>query len=423
MKEIYAKDIGNYLNKRIEFYGWIHTKRIHGKISFIILRDKTGTIQATFKEDKLKNKYQEIINIPDESVIKVIGDVKEKPKGGYEIEVEDFEIINKAYPLPIEIWNEDVKTQFIKRVQYRFLDLRRDEIRKIFEIRSIIINTLRSFLLNKGFIEFNTPKIVILGSESGSDVFEVNYYGKVAYLSQSPQLYKQMLMASGVDRYFEFSHYWRAEKSHTPRHLSEFYGLDVEIAWIKDLNDILDFFEEMIIFLFKNIKDLADVKVPKSIPRLDIKEVYKLLSDNNFKINFGDDLSTDAEQKLGEIIEKEYGEDIVIVYGYPTKHRPFYTMKYDNDLEFSKSFDCIYRGLEIASGAQREHRYEKLLQNIREKGIDENKLFYYLEAFKYGMPPHGGFGLGIDRLVKQILKLNNIRESVLWFRDVEHLIP
>ena len=428
MKEIYIKDIEKYLGKDIELYGWIHTKRVHGKITFVIVRDKTGNIQCTFKEDILGEKYKEILEVLDESTIKVVGTVKEKPKGGYEILVKDFEILNKSERLPIEIWNPDVKTSFINRIKYRFLDLRKDEIRKIFEIRSKVVNLMREFLLKEGFIEMHTPKIVLMGVESGSDVFEINYFDKKAYLTQSPQLYKQMLMASGIDKYFEISPYWRAEKSHTSRHLTEFWGLDAEVAWIFDYNKILDLLEKMINYIIKNVKDdlkslNIEIDEPGKIPRIKIREVYEILRSYNFEIKDGDDLNSEAEKLVGEIVKKEYDSDFVFITEYPWMHRPFYTMRKDDDPDYTYSYDCLFKGLEILSGAKREHRYEKLIQNIREKGIESNSLYYYLESFRYGMPPHAGFGLGIDRFVKQLLNLNDIRESILWFRDPEHLLP
>ncbi len=430
--KIYANEIGKYLGKKIEFLGWVHSIRTVGKISFVVLRDKTGFVQATFKKEILKEEYKKIKEIAPESILKVYGEVKEKPKGGYEIIVESFEILNPSEPLPIEIWNLEIKTEFIKRVQYRFLDLRRKEIYAIFKIRSDVIQYFREFLLKEGFLEMQTPKIVLMGAESGAEVFRIDYFGKEAYLAQSPQLYKQMLMASGIDKYFEFGWYWRAEKSHTSRHLTEFYALDLEIAWIKDYNEILDLAEKVIKYVLNKVEERnqeelsilnVTVEVPKEIPRITIKEAYKLLEKTGKKLPYGSDLDTEAEKLLGETVKKEYDSDLVFVTEYPWEHRPFYTMRKEDEPEWTYSYDCLFKGLEIFSGSQREHRYEKLIQNIKEKGISMEPLKYYLEAFKYGMPPHGGLGLGIDRFVKQLLNLKDIREAVLWFRDPEHILP
>jgi len=430
--KLYAEDLQNYLNKEIMFVGWVHSKRVLGKISFIILRDRTGSVQATFKRDILGEKFNKIKQIQNESIIKVIGTVQEKVGGGYEILVKDFSIISESEPLPIEIWNPDINTQFIKRVQYRFLDLRKPEIFAIFKIRSSVIQYFREYLLNKGFIEFQTPKIVLMGAESGAEVFKVDYFGKTAYLTQSPQLYKQMLMAAGVDQYFEFGWYWRAEKSYTSRHLTEFYGLDVEMAWIRDHYEILDFAEDMLKYVLKKVskfnkEDLdllgVHIDVPKNIPRISLKDAYKILEQLGKKLEYGKDLDSESERLLGKYFMEEYNEPIVFVVNYPWNERPFYHMRLEEDPSWTKSFDILYKGLEISTGAQREHRYEVLLKQAKEKNVPLEPLKYYLEAFRYGMPPHGGFGLGIDRFVKQLLDLKDIREAVLWFRDPDHLSP
>ncbi|HIP89948.1 MAG TPA: aspartate--tRNA(Asn) ligase [Candidatus Nanopusillus sp.] len=430
--KLYAKDLQNYLNKEVIFAGWVHSKRILGKIAFIILRDKTGFLQATFKKDILKEKFHKVKHIQNESVVKVMGTIQEKVGGGYEILVKDFSIINESEPLPIEIWNPDIKTQFIKRIQYRPLDLRRPETLTIFKIRNSVIQYFREYLLNKGFIESQTPKIVLMGAESGADVFKVDYFRKTAYLAQSPQLYKQMLMASGIDQYFEFGWYWRAEKSHTSRHLTEFYGLDVEMAWINDHYDILDFVGDMLKYVLKRIsksnKESLDllglhIDIPKSIPRISLKEAYKILGQLGKKLKYGSDLDSESERLLGKYFMEEYNEPIVFITNYPWSERPFYHMRLEEDPFWTKSFDIFYKGLEISTGAQREHRFEVLLKQAKEKNVPLEPLKYYLETFKYGMPPHGGFGLGIDRFVKQLLDLKDIREAVLWFRDPEHLSP
>lgn len=430
--KIYSNEIGKYLGEKIWFGGWIHSKRVLGNIAFIILRDKEGTIQATAKKEILEDKYNKIVDIREESVIQVYGIVKEKPKGGYEIIVEDYKVLNVSDPLPIDIWNPNIKTQFIKRVQYRQLDLRKPEIRAVFEIRSKVINYLREFFVSNGFIEFHTPKIVSMGAESGAEVFKVDYYGKEAYLAQSPQLYKQMLLASGIDKVLETGFYWRAEKSHTSRHLSEFYGLDIEIAWIKSHHDVMDLEEQAMYYLFdkleKNNKELfelldVDLIKPRKIPRISLQEAYEILRSSGMNIKNGEDLNSEAERMLGEYFLKEYEEPLVFVYNYPWRERPFYHMRLEEDNNWTKSFDLIYKGLEITTGAQREHRYDILIKQAKEKRVPLEPLKYYIEAFRYGMPPHGGFGFGLDRFIKQLLDLRDVREAVLWFRDPEHYLP
>ena len=432
MKELYAKDIGNFLGKTIKFQGWVHSVRTLGKLCFVVIRDKTGSVQATFKPDVFKGDVKEISNLQNESIIEVEGEVKEKPKGGYEILVRNYKLISKADPLPIEIWNPNVKTKLLNRITYRYLDLRKPEVLAIFKIRQEVFRTFREFLEKEGFIEMHTPKLVTLGVESGAEVFEVKYFDRKVYLSQSPQLYKQMLMASGIDKYYEIATYWRAEKSHTRRHISEFWMLDVEISWIRDHYELADFFEKLVNYVIKTTYnrrkeefDLLGIipEFPKRIQRITLDEAKEILKTLGKELPPEEDLDTEGERLLGEYFLREYDEPFVIVMNYPWEKRPFYHMRLEEDLSKTKSFDVIYKGIEILTGAQREHRYEKLINQVKEKGINPERLKYYLEAFKYGIPPHGGFGLGLDRFVKQLLNLEDIRECVLWPRDPEHIFP
>lgn len=417
-------------------YGWIHSLRDIGRIKFIVLRDKTGQIQVTAKKNTVsEEKFKRISDLARESILWVKGIVQrsEIAKAGVEIILNDYGVVSEAKPLPIEIWSPDINTQFAKRVEYRYLDLRRPEVQALFEIRAKTQLLIRQFLESQGFTEINTPKIVLMGAESGSDVFKVEYFGKPAYLSQSPQLYKQMLMASGIERVYEIAAYWRAEKSHTSRHLTEFWMLDVEMSFIDGLDDLLKLLEDMLVYVTARLKDeehrnleVLNVKleVPKTpFPRITVREAYRVLAEHGKIIQYGDDLDTEAEGKLGEIFRGSYGSEYVFVVEFPWGKSPFYSMRKDNEPEWVIGFDLLYKGLEIASGKQREHRYEKLLQNVVEKGLRMDTLKWYLESFRYGMPPHGGFGFGIDRFIKQMLSLEDIREAVLFPRDPERVYP
>ena len=433
MKTIYARDLDRFVGKEITFQGWVHSVRSLGKLCFVVLRDKTGTVQATFKQGVFEGDIKEVENVPNESVIEVCGTVQPKPKGGYEILAKNYKVISKSDPIPIEIWNPDVKTKLSNRIKYRFLDLRKPEVYSIFSVRQKVFNAFREILNEKNFVEMHTPKIVSIGAESGSEVFEVSYFGKTAYLSQSPQLYKQMLMASGVDRYYEIATYWRAEKSHTKRHITEFWMLDVEIAWIKDHYELVDFVKDLLTQVIdktcKTCKEEFEVlqvepEIPKRIPTITLDEAKNILKrEFNKELPQNEDLDTEGERLLGTYFLDEYNEPIVIVLHYPWEKRPFYHMRLEEEPAYTKSFDVIYKGIEIATGSQREHRYDILVKQAREKGINPERLKYYLEAFKYGIPPHGGFGLGLDRFVKQLLNLEDIRECVLWPRDPEHILP
>ena len=420
----------------IVIYGWIHSVRDIGRVKFIVLRDKTGKIQVIARKNSIdEEKFKRISDLARESILWVRGVVQKSgiAKAGVEIILEDYGMISESKPLPIEIWSPDINTQFAKRVEYRYLDLRRPEIQALFKIRAKAQSLIRRFLEDQGFMEINTPKIVLMGAESGADVFEVNYFSRQAYLSQSPQLYKQMLMSSGIEKVYEIAAYWRAEKSHTSRHLTEFWMLDVEVSFINNIEDILKLLEDMMVYVISELKDeeyrsleVLNVKLntPKSpFPRVTIREAYKILAENGKILQYGDDLDTEAEEKLGEIFMKNYNSEFLFVLEFPWGKSPFYSMRKEDEPEWVIGFDLLYKGLEIASGKQREHRYEKLLQNVIEKKLKIDTLKWYLESFKYGMPPHGGFGFGIDRFIKQMLNLEDIREAILFPRDPERIHP
>jgi len=433
----YIEDVKPEMDgSNIVIYGWIHSVRDIGRVKFIVLRDKTGKIQVIARKNSIdEGKFKHISDLARESILWVKGTVQKSgiAKTGVEIILEDYGVISEAKPLPIEIWNPDINTQFAKRVEYRYLDLRRPEVQALFKIRAKAQSLIRRFLESKGFIEINTPKIVLMGAESGADVFEVNYFGRQAYLSQSPQLYKQMLMSSGIEKVYEIAAYWRAEKSHTSRHLTEFWMLDVEVSFIDNIEDILKLLEDMMVYVISELKDeecrsleVLNVKLntPKSpFPRVTIREAYKILAENGKILQYGDDLDTEAEEKLGEIFMKNYDSEFLFVLEFPWGKSPFYSMRREDEPEWVIGFDLLYKGLEIASGKQREHRYEKLLQNVIEKKLKIDTLKWYLESFKYGMPPHGGFGFGIDRFIKQMLNLEDIREAILFPRDPERIHP
>jgi len=420
----------------IVIYGWIHSVRDIGRVKFIVLRDKTGKIQVIARKNSIdEEKFKRISDLARESILWVRGVVQKSgiAKAGVEIILEDYGMISESKPLPIEIWSPDINTQFAKRVEYRYLDLRRPEVQALFKIRAKAQSLIRHFLEDQGFMEINTPKIVLMGAESGADVFEVNYFSRQAYLSQSPQLYKQMLMSSGIEKVYEIAAYWRAEKSHTSRHLTEFWMLDVEVSFINNIEDILKLLEDMMVYVISELKDeeyrsleVLNVKLntPKSpFPRVTIREAYKILAENGKILQYGDDLDTEAEEKLGEIFMKNYNSEFLFVLEFPWGKSPFYSMRKEDEPEWVIGFDLLYKGLEIASGKQREHRYEKLLQNVIEKKLKIDTLKWYLESFKYGMPPHGGFGFGIDRFIKQMLNLEDIREAILFPRDPERIHP
>ncbi|MEM4282164.1 MAG: aspartate--tRNA(Asn) ligase [Candidatus Woesearchaeota archaeon] len=415
---------------RVVVAGWAADIKRIGKIAFVRLRDREGEIQLTALPDF--EKMSELEKIPKESVIVAEGKMAESKlkSGEKELVLEKFEVISKSEPvLPID-FSGKIPTGLDKRLDNRLLDLRNRKNLAIFKIRSGLNAAIRAFLNSEGFIEIQTPKLISAGAEGGATLFQVNYYGKKVFLSQSQQLYKQAVLASGFDKVFEIGPSFRAEKSHTTRHLTEFTHFDLEMAFIKDEEDVLRLLERLFVFVIGKIKSefarelgLFDIHLePPQLPfpRIRYSEALDMLKEAGSKIKEDEDIGAEDEKLLGELVKKRYGTKAYFITKFPFKIKPFYIMA-ENGL--SRSFDFEYGGEELASGGQREHRYIQLVEQMKGKGLDPKDFAFYLEAFRYGMPPHGGFGLGIDRLVKNILGLGNIREGVLFPRDPERVVP
>ncbi|MEZ0394744.1 MAG: aspartate--tRNA(Asn) ligase [Desulfurococcaceae archaeon] len=332
-------------------------------------------------------------------------------------------------PLPVDTAGK-VPALLDTRIRYRWLLLRNPVEKAIARIRASLIDAMRRRLIERGFLEVNTPKIVAAGAEGGATLFRVEYFENAAYLSQSPQLYKQMLVAS-IPKVFEITPYFRAEKFNTSRHLNESWGVDVEEAFINGVEDVMNTLEDLVYhaisFVADNLRDELEVlgielrKPARPFRRLKFEEAVDMLRGEGIEVPEGEDLSDAAERKLGELMA-EKGYDLYFIVGFPSSATGFYYMRED-DGHRTRKFDLDYRGLEIASGGQREHRLDRLLQNMREKGLRAEDFAFYLEAFKYGMPPHGGFGLGLERLTMSMLGLENIREATIFVRDRTRLVP
>jgi len=431
MKRSYSKEVQKAkLGSSVELAGWAATVKVLGKIAFVKLRDREGEIQLVALNKKLINSLKDLTH---ESVIYVKGKVRESKlkSGGNEVELQKLEILSKADAnLPIDMSGK-IPTDLSKRLNWRVLDLRDAKKYAIFKLRSAMNYYVREYLQQNGFIEMQTPKIVGSGAEGGATLFSLDYYGKKAYLSQSQQLYKQMLLAAGLDKVYEIGPTFRAEKSHTMRHLAEFTQFDFEMAFLKDENDIMHVIEDMFVYVLKKLNahnkseleklglNLEPPKIP--FPRVTYETALKLLAKEGIKIKKGDDIGTEDEKKLGDLVEKKYKTKAYFITKFPFGIKPFYIMK--DGKTYSKAFDFEYNGEELASGGQREHNYAKLASQIKEKGLNVKDFEDYLNTFKFGTPAHGGFGLGIDRLVKNILNLDNIREAVLFPRAPERLSP
>jgi len=419
--EVTEKDF----DKKITLAGWAQNIRVLGKISFIKLRDKTGVSQITIPASN--SNFNLINEITPESVLAVTGSVKknEKSLSGWELVPESIEVLNKAeVPLPLDISGK-IDSELDTRLNSRFMDLRQEKVKAIFLIRDAVFTALRNYSEGKGFVEMHTPKIMVSGAEGGATLFEVNYFGKKAYLSQSPQLYKQELMSAGFDKVYEIAPYFRAEKSDTSRHVAEFTMWDVELAFIDSQEDVMQFLEEAITFVYdfvkkrclKELKVLnVNLKIPKTpFPRITYSKAIELLGKKQ-----GEEIGTEDEKKLGGLM-KQKGNDFFFITNFSEKEKPFYIMESGDG--FSFSFDLEQDGQELTSGGQREHNYEKLVKRMKKKSLNPDNFKDYLEAFKFGMPPHGGFGFGVDRLIQKMLGINNIREVVLHPRDLKRIKP
>ncbi|MBN2094876.1 MAG: aspartate--tRNA(Asn) ligase [Candidatus Aenigmarchaeota archaeon] len=426
MDRVYAGEVKENAGKEVTVYGWVDAIRALGKITFVVIRDRSGKVQTIARKDTPA--FDQIKDLSREYVIEARGLVKESKSapGGSEIELSEVKTISKAEPLPIE-FSGKIDTNMSKRLDYRYIDLRNPQTKEIFLIKSEITNRFRKFLHKKGFVEIHTPKIVKLGAEGGSEMFPILYYNQEGYLAQSPQLYKQMMQAAGFEKVFEIGPVYRAEKSHTIRHISEYWGLDCEMSFIKSFEEVMDTAEAVIKYTLEKLeedhKDIIEsfgVTMPnykEPFPRLTLQECFELIGRSV------EDPTAEEEKLIGSKVLEKLGSDFVFIKNYPFSARPFYTMKNANDPALTDSFDLVFRGLEIISGGQREHRLEVLLAQAKEKNISVESLSSYIESFRYGMPPHGGFGLGIERLVMQLLGLENIREAVLFPRDTERLTP
>ena len=437
MNKIFFKDLENYFDQEIELSGFVENIRNIKWVQFLVLRDSTDKVQVTIEKSDEKNKemVELVNNLTVESTIKVTGTLKKNENvrlRGMEFIPTKIEITSTSdAELPINIHDKNAQN-LDQRLDYRFLDLRNEYNFNIFKIQSYLVKTMREFMYSKDFTEIHTPKLIGAASESGSEVFEVKYFDRKAYLAQSPQFYKQMAIASGYDRVFEVAPVFRAENSNTSRHTTEFTGFDIEFAYIDSYEDVMDFEEELLTYTLDKlnekygnlIKELyhKEVIVPKTkFPRIKLKDLYDILEEKyNYKVSVEEktDLTTEGERLAYRYAMDEFNSEFIFVTDFPKEKRAFYHMR-KNDIP--EGYDLIYRGVEITTGAEREHRYDVLKRQALEKGLGKD-IEFYLEFFKYGCPPHGGFGLGVDRLTMLILDIS-IKEAMMIFRGPNRLNP
>lgn len=417
---------------KVEFQGWIENLRDKKNMQFIVVRDLSGKVQVTV----IKAEKPEIAEIFSkatlESTVKIKGEAvaNEFVKlGGIEVIPEEVEITSHAEPLPIA---ED--SSIDQRLDYRWVDLRSPAKALIFQVETTLNQAMRQYAIDHGCIEIHTPTLIGTSSEGGADVFEVKYFDKKAYLIQSPQFYKQMAMCAGFEKVVINTPVFRAEKSHTKQHATEFSGFDIEMSYVNGVEDVMQFEENLLAYAIgevakkhgEKVKELlnVDIVVPTvPFPRITMKEAYKVLRSLNIDIKDGEDFSKEQEVALCDYMEKKNGHQFFFVKEYPTKVRAFYTMAKEDEPEYSKSYDLYFKDVEITSGAQREHRPDVLKRQIEERGIDPTPMTDYINFFKNGCPPHGGFGLGLDRLLMLLLDLPSLKEAMYIFRGPDRLNP
>lgn len=411
--------------------GWAHEIRDLGGIAFLVLRDREGFAQITIVKKRADPKVLETVrSISRESIVQVKGTVKAEPKAprGFEILPSEVKVLSAAdVPLPLDP-TEKVECELDTRLDARFMDIRRPCILAGFEIESAVLRSLRDYFYKKGITEVFTPKIVAAATEGGTDLFPISYFEREAFLNQSPQLYKQMLMAAGMDRVFEIGPIFRAEEHDTRRHLNEAISIDVEVS-LADDKDVMELLENAVADAYRYVKENCvrqlgvlglDLQVPK-VPfrRITYTEALELAQGRpGIEMKWGDDLDTETERFLGETIGEHY-----FLTDWPSSIKPYYTLPYEDKPEVCRGFDLMHPRMELASGAQRVHDYNLLVERIREKCLDPAGFEFYLKAFRYGMPPHAGWGLGLSRLIMTMLKLENIRDAVIFPRDRRRLVP
>ena len=416
---------------QVEIQGWIENLRDKKSMQFVVIRDLSGKIQVTVVKDENPEIAEIFSHATLESTVKISGKAvaNEFVKlGGIEILPEKVEITSRAEAFPI-----GPESSLDQRLDYRWIDLRNQKNQLVFRFQSELVNAMREYLLQHDFTEIHTPKLIGAASESGAEVFEVKYFDRKAYLAQSPQFYKQMAMAAGFERIFEVAPCFRAEKSHTRKHATEFTSFDVEFSYINSFQDVMSLEAEMIAYGMKKTKEKfgeqvkeifgVDIVVPTlPFPQMKLRDVYDELEKRyGFVVPESEktDLTTEAERLCERLAKDKFGHEFLFVTDYPPQKRAFYHMRENGILQ---GYDLIWKGIEITSGAQREHRYEQLKQNADEKGLGEDVKFY-LQFFKYGVPPHGGFAIGVDRLTMLLLNLPSLKEAEFLFRGPDRLDP
>lgn len=416
--------MASHVGQEIHVAGWVHRIRSLGGITFVILRDRSGLVQIVYENEP---------EFGSETVISVRGTVaeNEKAEGGFEVKAAETEILSTAdSELPVPINQDPGKIGIDALLDHRIVTLRNPKIRHIFELQAGVVRYFAEWLRSQGFTEIKSSKIIGSGTEGGTGLFQVDYFGESVFLAQSPQFYKQAMVASGLERVFEIGAAYRAEKHDTPRHLNEYVSLDVEMGFIDSEKDLMDLEVGLLSHIFSGVaRDYPDIlgeyeaNVPspedmENTPRISHDEAKQIIKAQTGKSAF--EINPEGERILCDWAHQEHGVEAVFVHGFPRKKRPFYTYP---EGQKTRSFDLLFRGLEITTGGQRIHRYDELIETLPRFGLTEEGLGDYCKIFQYGCPPHGGFAIGLERITQKILGLQNVKEASLFPRDRKRVKP
>jgi nondiscriminating aspartyl-tRNA synthetase len=424
---VLTDQLKNKIGEEVTVAGWVHELRDLGGIKFLLLRDRKGLVQITFLKKKVSQElFQRFSDLGREYVIQVRGVVSKSDiaQMGIELFPTEVKLLSEAKsPLPLDP-TQKVKADFDTRLNHRVLDLRSHRHRLVFHVEACLVSGFREFLEKEGFCEVHTPKIVATGTEGGTELFPVQYFDNKAFLAQSPQFYKQMLVGAGFERVYEVGPVYRAEEHNTVRHINEYTSLDIEFGFITDDGDIRALENRLLICMREKMnrecsEELEQLGaeipiIPKKIPHILFEEALEIAGEEGF------DLSPAGEKSVCDYSKQSLDSEFVFITAYPQEKRPMYTMP---DGDKTKSFDLLLRGIEVTTGGQRIHQYDLLVEKIRERGLNLDDFEFYLEVFRYGMPPHGGFAIGAERLTMQMLTLDNIREATFFPRDRTRLVP
>ncbi len=440
MERTLVKDTVEHTGEEVLVKGWVRVRRDHGKLIFIDLRDRTGLLQIVFNPKVSPDVHATASELKTEDVVEVVGKVKPRPEhlinpklvsGTVELEVTGLKVLAKAAPLPFDITKEVLDVELLTQLDHRAITLRHPKVQAIFKVQEAIIDAFREFMKSEGFFEFQAPSIAPAVAEGGAEVFEVSYFDHKAFLSQSPQLYKQIVMTA-FERVFSVNKIFRAEPSTTTRHLTEVVSLDAEMGFIDSWMDVRDMAESVVRYILQEVGkrcarelELLGATLPVMIektPTMSLTEVQeKIFAAGGHDFRGDKDLNPESERAICDIIFKETGSDFVFVYGYPTKKKPFYVYPNPENPEFNEGMDLLCRGVEWLSGGRRINDYAQLEKHVAEWKMDPEKIKMFLDAFKYGSPPEGGFAFGAERMTMQILGLKNIREAAMFPRDMERI--